>query len=40
MHITMDSAMNFQVAEPGANPQIFAPLKVVHPGAPSIIEGF
>lgn len=40
MHIAMDSALNFRVAEPGARPLIFAPLKVVQPGAPSIIEGF
>lgn len=40
MHIAMDSALNFRVDEPGARPLIFAPLKVVQPGAPSIIEGF
>ena len=40
MHITMDSALNFRVTEQGASPLIFAPLKVVQPGAPSIIDGF
>jgi hypothetical protein len=40
MHITMDSTMNFQVAEPGARPLVLAPLELVLPGAPSIIDGF
>jgi hypothetical protein len=36
----MDSELNYQVKEAGAKRMFFAPLAVVQPGAPSIIDGF
>ena len=38
--IHIDSQLRCQAQEPGARPLIFAPLRVVQPGAPSIIDGF
>jgi hypothetical protein len=40
LHIEIDSELNYQVKEAGAKPMFFAPLAVVQPGAPSIIDGF
>lgn len=40
LHIQIDSDLHYNVREPGAEPIIFAPLKVVEPGAASIIDGF
>jgi hypothetical protein len=40
LHIEIDSALKYQVVETGAKPMLFAPLVVVQPGAPSIIDGF
>ena len=40
LHIEIDSAFKFSVAESGAAPLFFAPLNAVEPGAKSIIDGF
>jgi hypothetical protein len=40
LHIEIDSELHYEVMEKGAKPMIFAPLTVVQPGAPSIIDGF
>lgn len=40
LHIEIDSDLKFRVREQDARPLIFAPLKVVQPGAANIIDGF
>ena len=38
--INIDNQLRCQAREHGARPLVFAPLKVVQPGAKSIIDGF
>ena len=40
IHLEVDSEFNYRVEEADARPLIFAPLKVVRKGAPSIIDCF
>jgi len=40
LHIEIDSELKYRVVETDARPMFFAPLVVVQPGAPSIIDGF
>ncbi len=40
LHIEVDSELKYQVVEAGAKPMFFAPLTLVQPGEPSIIDGF
>ncbi len=40
LHIEIDSELNYRVVEAGAQQLFFAPLTLVQPGAPSIIDGF
>ncbi len=40
MQIEIDSELKFTVKEKGARPVVFAPLKMIDPKSPSIIDGF
>jgi len=40
MQIEIGSELKFTVKEKGARPVVFAPLKMIDPKSPSIIDGF
>jgi hypothetical protein len=40
MRIEIDSELKFTVKEKGTRPVVFAPLKMIDPKSPSIIDGF
>jgi hypothetical protein len=40
MQIEIDSELKFTVKEKGTRPVVFAPLKMIDPKSPSIIDGF
>jgi hypothetical protein len=40
LHIEIDSELKFKVIEKETRPVVFAPLKIIDPKNPSIIDGF